>query len=312
MGDLTNPQREQIYDTLSVPPTQLAKKEFVTWCHETLGRAHNYAFLAYLKEQKKRQLFLTRADNGEPVEDLGGRLEALSMGGGGAAAYAQAAPREVTVEEAPAAAGGGGGEGARWGAFKQGGIHQGTQRDLYTTHPHTVDPLLAVLKSRVKEGALIWEPCLGLGSITEVLEAAGYEVVGSDLFTPNEGGGFTMNIDQSFVECEVDGQSLVECAVPKGVTHIVTNPPFSEKLAFIQRFYRLGLPTYCLLPVDTLGHKGCSKLFEAHGVELFFLSGKAAKTFYKVSEARDVDIGVCAWFGFNTRVEGEENYHHFL
>jgi hypothetical protein len=196
--------------------------------------------------------------------------------------------------------------------FKQGGVHQGTQRDLYTTYPRTVEPLLAVLKARLKKGALIWEPCLGLGNIAEVLAAAGHEVVGSDLYTANEGGSYIINTDKSFVECVVDGQSLVECVVPEGVTHIVTNPPFSEKLAFVERFYRLGLPTYCLLPLETLGHKGCSTLFEAHGVEIFFLSGKAAGTFFKVSEDRDVSVGSCAWFGFNTRVAGEENYHHFL
>ena len=35
-------------------------------------------------QQKRRQLYLTRAGE-EAVEDLGGRIEALSMGGGGAA-----------------------------------------------------------------------------------------------------------------------------------------------------------------------------------------------------------------------------------
>jgi hypothetical protein len=152
------------------------------------------------------------------------------------------------------------------------------------------------------------EPCHGLGNIASVLAGAGYDVVGTDLYAPDG----TLQPSQSFIECVMDGHSLAECPVPEGVTHIVTNPPFSEKLAFIKRFYALGLPTYCLLPVDTLGVKGCCKLFEEEGVELFFLSGKAASTFYKVSEGRDVCVGACAWFGFNTRVKGEENYHHFL
>ena len=63
-----------------------------------------------------------------------------------------------------------------------------------------------------------------------------------------------------------------------------------------------------------LGHKGCARLFEEHGgVELFFLSGKAASVFHKESEGRDVSVGACAWFGFNTRVKKEnQNSHHFL
>ncbi len=321
VGDLSNKQREEIYDTLSIPPTQLAKKEFVSWCHGTLGRAHDYTFLAFLKEQRKRQLFLTRAGS-EAVEDLGVRLEELSMGGGGGSPYAGGGggspyagggggAEEAEDEDEPAA--GGSAEVFRGDRRRlQGGSHQGTQQDLYTTHPYTLKPLLPVIEARFK-GGRIWETCLGLGNIATVLDEAGYTVVGTDLYTQQEDGTFTMNKDESFIECVVDGVSLKECAVPEGVSMIITNPPFSEKLAFIKRFYELGLPTYCLLPVETLGVKGCAKLFEENGgVEIFFLSGKAASTFFKVSEGRDVSVGSCAWFGFNTRKEGEENFHHFL
>ena len=310
-GDLTNSQREQIYDTLSIPPTALPKKEFVTWCHNTLGRAHGYAFLVFLKEAKKRQLFLTRTGmedgdaEGEAVADLRDRMEALQVGGGGGGSVAYA-PRAVVedydeVERLP--------ESRVWGTYKQGGSHQKGARDLYTTHEFTIAPLLPVLEARAKKGMKVWEPCLGLGNIASVLSEVGYDVVGTDLYAPDG----TLQPGQSFIECEVDGKSLEPCPVPKGVTHIVTNPPFSEKLAFIQRIYALGLPTYCLLPIDTLCVKGCVKEFEAHGgVELFFLGGKAASSFHKVSEGRDISVGNCAWFAFNTRVKGEENFHHFL
>ena len=275
VGDLTNPQREQIYDTLSIPPTALPKKEFVAWCHETLGRAHNYTFLAFLKEQRKRQLFLSRAGEGEPVEDLGGRMEALSMGGasgamggGGSSAavggYAYAPRDYEEVEEGAVAMASPEHKGDR--RWLQGGSRQEGARDLYTTHEYTLMPLLPVLEARAKKGMKVWEPCLGLGNIASVLSDAGYDVVGTDLYAPDG----TLQPDQSFIDCQMEGKSLAECAVPEGVTHIVTNPPFSEKLAFIKRFYELGLPTYCLLPIDTLGVKGCVKEFEAHGgVEVF-------------------------------------------
>ena len=308
MGDLTNPQRSQIYDTLSIPPSQLPKNEFVSWCHGTLGRAHKYTFLAFLKEQKIRQLFLTCAgEPGDAVEDLGERLEGFAVGGGGGGGspYAPRAHEEAEEGEEPSPV-----------PFKgdrrllQGGSHQEGARDLYTTHEFSITPLLPVLAARVKEGKpmLIWEPCHGLGNIAKVLAEAGFSVVGTDLYAPDG----TIQPEQSFIDCVVEGKALAECAVPEGVTHIVTNPPFSEKLAFIKRFYALGLPTYCLLPVDTLGVKGCSKLFEDHGVELFFMSGKASNTFYKVSEEKDVNVGACAWFAFNTRTKKGENFHHFL
>ena len=177
----------------------------------------------------------------------------------------------------------------------------------------TISALLPVLASRLKPGDLIWEPCFGLGNIASVLESAGYNVVGTDLFTPDGKGGFTINPEQSFISYDYKGKSYEKCPVPEGVKAIVTNPPFNEKLAFITRFYELGIPVYCLLPVETLGAKGCNEQFNAHGgVELFFLSGKAATKFHKVSEGRDVDVGACAWFGFNTRVAGEENSHFFI
>jgi hypothetical protein len=197
-----------------------------------------------------------------------------------------------------------------WGTYKQGGSNQTGARDLYTTKRATIEPLLDVLASRHEQGDLVWEPCVGLGNISSVLEGAGYAVVGTDLFAPDG----TLQPEQSFIEYELDGVAYSACSVPDGVKVIVTNPPFSAKLAFIKRIYELGLPAYLLLPVDTMGNKGCARLFdECGGVELFFLSGGAAKNFFKVSEGRDVSAGVCAWFGFNTRVKKEhQNNHHFL
>ena len=62
-------------------------------------------------------------------------------------------------------------------------------------------------------------------------------------------------------------------------------------------------------PIDTYGVKGCVRLFKEHGVEMFYTSGASAATsFHKVAEDRDVDVGVCAWFAFNTC----KNEIHFL
>ena len=185
VGDLTNPQREQIYDTLSVPPTQLAKKEFVSWCHDTLGRAHDYTFLAFLKEQKKRQLFLTRAETVEK-DDLCEQMAAFTMvggGGGGGGAYTPAGKEKEEEEED---------EGEEEAALVkgdrrrlQGGIHQKGARDLYITNDFTIAPLLPVLQARATKKMKIWEPCVGLGNIASFLKAEGYDVVGTDLFAPD-------------------------------------------------------------------------------------------------------------------------------
>jgi hypothetical protein len=215
---------------------------------------------------------------------------------------------------------------------QQGGSHQKPAQDLYTTNLKTITPLIEVLQARHPDSQ-IWEPCLGLGNIAEPLAEAGFSVIGTDLFTPLDDGTFSKNPSQSFVDCEIctvgcakkkkecthKQDSFTECALPEGFDPakdiIVTNPPFSLKLKFIERFYKLGVPTYCILPIDSVyGNKGCVKLLAEHGVEMFYLAGgTASSSFYKVSEKQDKSIGTCAWFAFNTRNEAKEkNVSFFL
>ena len=113
VGDLTNKQREAVFDTLSIPPDQLKKAEFVSWCAGSLGRSHDYHFLVFLKEAKRRQLFLTRACiGGEDEEDVAARYAEEELGGGGGGGGGGGA----------SAAGKGGRGGARSrGARRQGG-----------------------------------------------------------------------------------------------------------------------------------------------------------------------------------------------
>ncbi len=49
---------------------------------------------------------------------------------------------------------------------------------------------------------------------------------------------------------------------------IVTNPPFSLKIPWIERCYELGKPWALLLPVETIGTKHAQELFTAHEPEI--------------------------------------------
>ena len=309
VGDLTNKQRELIYDTLSIPPDKLKKSEFVSWCAGFIGRAHDYTFLAFFKEQRGQQLYLVRADSEDvTIGGMGASYGGAAAGGGGGGGGMSALSRELAVvdldSDSEPAAGGGGGAAARpkqFGTFAQGGSRQESARDLYTTLERTITPLLPVLLERHK-GAHVWEPCIGLANIADVLSAAGFSVVGTDLFSPDG----ALQPEESFIAVEHSGVSYAPCEVPEGVDIIVTNPPFSDKLAFIQRFFDLGIPVFSILPLETLTHKGCVALFKERGVELFILpGGSSASSFFKVSESRNVSVGGCAWFGFNTGRSGE-------
>lgn len=87
--------------------------------------------------------------------------------------------------------------------------------DFYPTHPGATKALLAVERF---DGP-IWEPACGEGDMSRVLEAAGYQVISTDL------------IDRSYGEPLTD--FLMEWS-PRA-PNIVTNPPFKLASEFIEK-----------------------------------------------------------------------------
>lgn len=87
--------------------------------------------------------------------------------------------------------------------------------DLYCTHPKAVEELLKIENFSPE----IWEPCDGLGHVSTVLAAKGYNVRRSDLHTRDR------DIEQlDFLSCEDlwDGD-------------VVTNPPYSRATDFVRK-----------------------------------------------------------------------------
>jgi hypothetical protein len=85
--------------------------------------------------------------------------------------------------------------------------------DFYPTHPSATRALLSVEKF---EGA-IWEPACGEGDMSKVLEAAGHEVISSDL------------IDRGYGETGVDFLRVWKGRAP----NVITNPPFKLAVPFV-------------------------------------------------------------------------------
>lgn len=97
--------------------------------------------------------------------------------------------------------------------------HSLTERqpdDLYCTHPDATEALLELEKFSTD----IWEPCDGLGHISDVLTAHGHDVRRSDLRT--RGRGIEEFDFLSAGENSWDGD-------------IVTNPPYSHATEFVRR-----------------------------------------------------------------------------
>lgn len=98
--------------------------------------------------------------------------------------------------------------------------HENREKDdLYPTWPAATRAMLAV---ETFDGA-IWEPACGEGDMSRALEAAGYEVISTDL------------VDRGFGEGRVD--FLMEW-VPRA-PNIATNPPFKMAQAFVDHALKL-------------------------------------------------------------------------
>lgn len=118
--------------------------------------------------------------------------------------------------------------------------------DLCQTPPNALAPLLPYLPKR----GVFWECACGEGILANSLTHSGRQVLATDLLTNTN----FLSLDQPLGDC------------------IVTNPPYSHKMAFLAHCYRLGVPFALLLPVSTLGTRGAQRLFQQHGVEIILLN----------------------------------------
>lgn len=127
---------------------------------------------------------------------------------------------------------------------------------------------------------IAWEPCRGYGAIENYLKDLGREVVSTDIST---------------------GQNALVYQ-PERWDFCVTNPPWSLKGTFLERFYKLGKPFAMLLPCDLVNGTR-TKLFEKYGIQLIIPSWRVK--YLRFDGERPVEAGApntgSAWFcwGFN-------------
>ena len=120
------------------------------------------------------------------------------------------------------------------------------QFDYYATDPQAVEMLLALETF----APVIWEPACGEGHISNVLAAHGYEVISTDLIYRGFGEPEPMDfLTETFPEFEGD---------------IITNPPYSAGLEFVERALetvRPGGKVAMFLKVQFLEGKRRGELF---------------------------------------------------
>lgn len=125
--------------------------------------------------------------------------------------------------------------------------------DYYATDPQAVEMLLALESF----APLIWEPACGEGHISKVLTANGYEVISTDLIYRGYGEPEPMDfLTETFPDFEGD---------------IITNPPYSAGLEFVERALetvRPGGKVAMFLKVQFLEGKRRGELFAKTPPEL--------------------------------------------
>lgn len=91
----------------------------------------------------------------------------------------------------------------------------------------------------------IWEPACGEGHMSRVLEAAGHEVISTDLYSSDytEGGVDFLATHRSDMDM------------------VITNPPFKASEAFIRHSFDLGVPFAMLLKSQYWHSSGRRRLF---------------------------------------------------
>jgi hypothetical protein len=118
--------------------------------------------------------------------------------------------------------------------------------DLYET-PAPVTR--AVLNVETFDGT-IWEPANGRGAISQVLRAAGYRVVATDL------------VEYGAEDARGGVDFLAQTAAPDGVTAILTNPPYKNANEFVRRALTLAPRVVLLLRLAFLEGTGRSDIID--------------------------------------------------
>ena len=101
--------------------------------------------------------------------------------------------------------------------------------EWYVTQP----PVTQALLDRERFPGRVWEPACGNGAMSRVIEAAGYEVVSSDLTWRGYG--------------EPGRDFLQATELPEGVETVITNPPFSRATQFALHALELGARKVAML-----------------------------------------------------------------
>ena len=133
--------------------------------------------------------------------------------------------------------------------------------DLYNTEP--LATLAAIRQSILPSTGMYWDPCDGLGGISDVLSGEGMQVYRSDLVVYP--GREDLCHQKDFLRAK---------KLPPGVTQIIMNPPYRLNAEFIEKAASFNVPFFVfnrfnLLETPTRAEKMVSGKWPLKRVHLF-------------------------------------------
>jgi len=140
--------------------------------------------------------------------------------------------------------------------MKWAGNRRAQGEDFFQTPEYAIKPILKYIPKGVK---VILEPTAGLNAISEVLRAAGFEVISTDINPRLESIRYLDFLN------EVPGFDY---------DMLIFNPPFSFKNEFMNKAIETGKPFMFICPVNILETATRSRLFEKHKLSIINLSNR--------------------------------------
>lgn len=170
--------------------------------------------------------------------------------------------------------------------------------DLYSTPVEALEAFFDEegIQSALENGDVFYDVCDGLGAISDYLSSRGIKVYRSDI--------------KKYRECdnwlgEKDFLTISKEDVPKDVTALIFNPPFSLTEEFIDKAHELKLPLVMFNRLSTLAsQRRATKFVKSWGLFLVHVFGfrvSCPKGVNKEPTANAVDY---AWFQFDPKYTG--------
>lgn len=157
-------------------------------------------------------------------------------------------------------------------------------RDCYNTPTNVTEALLSFLPLDVE--TVIWEPAAGIGKLSGVIEAVGYDVICSDIY--DYGLGHEIKNFYKFTE-------------PRASV-MITNPPYMLAEMFIKKSVELKLETFCLLLKSTYWHaRSRLELFNSYAPS--YILPLTWRPDFKGLGAPTMDFSWNVWFDYDRQTK---------